>query len=358
MRPSRSIVQVTFNTSLTLRIIIKILTISIITIVIAAGIAVGVVVGTRKITALIETHPRLITESNMHIVLDRQVKSFEIAEDYYNNSQGYLTSILNETLAKTFPNSLLRVIISQLSLLPIVRADSVTRRYTFDGVAFFNRELTSSQIKDALELYKPNLTLLTTDGRLSTDFAYFDRFLSSVADTQPTNLTFADLDYITVPNVTTTVPNVTIIMPTVATTVPNVTTIVPNVITTMPNVITTVPNATITVPNVITTVPNATIIMPNVTTTVPNVTTIVPNVTTIMPTMTTTVPNVTITMPTVTTTVPNVTTTVPDVTTTVPNVTTIVPNVTTTQPTNSTLPSVSFTILFNLTVASSPSFLG
>jgi hypothetical protein len=80
----------TFNTSETLHIIIRILTVVIIMIIITAEISLGIEISMLKITAFVETHA--IFESNTKIVLDRRVASFKIAESYFNNSQEYLIS--------------------------------------------------------------------------------------------------------------------------------------------------------------------------------------------------------------------------------------------------------------------------
>ncbi|KAI8510019.1 hypothetical protein Bbelb_124470 [Branchiostoma belcheri] len=133
-------------------------------------------------------------------------------------------------------------------------------------------------------------------------------------------------------SVATTTPIALTTTPSVATTTPSVVTTTQSVVTTTMSVVTTTPSVVTTTPTVVTTTPTVvTTTLPEVTTTLPEVTTTLPEVTTTLPERTTTLPEVTTTLPEVTTTLPEVTTTLPEVTTTLPEVTTRPKIVTTTQ---------------------------
>jgi len=199
-------VQIALDPLKTLRIIIQIVTILIILIVIAACISVGILVGTHEIGPFRQTSTILIVRSNMQIVLNRSRTSYEIFYGYLDlsnssNTQKTVTDTLNQTLCEAFADSYLTVAISPLSLISWSTYYSPVLQFTFIGEAFFYRNHTGNEIKDALELFEPTITLTNdTIGDTSSGPATFNRLLSNVTDTEPTNLTLADLPYIVVMN--------------------------------------------------------------------------------------------------------------------------------------------------------------
>jgi hypothetical protein len=163
MPPSLPNVQIALDPLKTLRIIVQILTILIILIVIAACISVGILVGKYGIGQSRKNSTIRIVRSNMQIVLNRSRTPYEISHGYFylsnsSNTQKTVTDTLNQTLCEAFADSYLTVAISPLSPISWGTYDSSILLFTFIGEAFFYRNHTGNEIKDALELFEPTIT--------------------------------------------------------------------------------------------------------------------------------------------------------------------------------------------------------
>lgn len=201
---SKPVVLNAFDPQTTVHNVIRVSTISSILIIIVTCVSVGILVGTGKIAAFTQSETILIYQSNMSLVLNRDTAteppSWDFISPSSNASQGNFTGTLNGTMFGAFPNSFLRVAVSTLSVISEYQNFETTYRYTCKVKAFFKHKQISNEIKDALEFFNPSIITFTNGSYTVSVPTNFNRVLSNVTDAQLTNLTLADLPYISVAN--------------------------------------------------------------------------------------------------------------------------------------------------------------
>ena len=167
--------------------------------IVAAGIAIGVIVG-RQSGNTPFSRTSLVVRSDISIALDRLVETNEYS--YFYDAPATLQDLIvssNEQLKFSFPQTAVKVVISSFTErpIPVSSIGSKARRQLgvrpslviVNGSAYFTQNYTGTQIAAAFQSYTRKITLVNLLGDPSSAVGTLSSKYSSFSDTRPVNLT-------------------------------------------------------------------------------------------------------------------------------------------------------------------------
>jgi len=194
--------KVISDPAVAIRISVITITVATLITVVAAGIAVGVIVG-RQSASFVQT--QVVLRSDISVAINRLITTSELQE-LYNPSLTLNDFIngLNAQLKLYFPQTSIEVIISSFSGEPILVSSLSQRRkkqlgnrpsiITVNGSAYFTQNYTSSQLLTAFSNYTQTIVLVDIFGAPSAALGTFSSKYSVFTDTYLTNLTIAQVN--------------------------------------------------------------------------------------------------------------------------------------------------------------------
>ena len=205
--------RVAFDPTFPLRIATSILAVATLVGVVAAGVAIGVIVGrqTDPNSAFVQT--KFVVKSDISIAIYRLITSIELAE-YYNASATLLdvSTSVNAQIKQYFPQTSVKVVISGFSGEPIFVSDNdrkLKRQLSnhpsiiiVNGSAYFTENYTGNDLRKSFNNYSRTIVLTDMNGRPSPALGIFSSRYSNFTDTYSTTLTIEQVEALAALNIT------------------------------------------------------------------------------------------------------------------------------------------------------------
>jgi len=194
--------QVISDPNVFIRISVTGITVATLIGVVAAGIAVGVIVG-RQSGSFVQT--QVVLRSDFSVAINRLITTSELQELYNPSSTLNDSTIgLNAQLNASFPNTSIKAVPSGFSGEPILDSSLSSRRkkqlsnrpsiITVNGSAYFTQNYNSSQLLTAFSNYTQTIVLVDIFGAPSAALGTFSTKYSVFTNTYATNLTIAQVN--------------------------------------------------------------------------------------------------------------------------------------------------------------------
>jgi hypothetical protein len=196
--------QVISDPNVFIRISVTGITVATLIGVVAAGIAVGVIVGRQSgSNPFVQT--QVVLRSDFSVAINRLITTSELQELYNPSSTLNDSTIgLNAQLNASFPNTSIKAVPSGFSGEPILDSSLSSRRkkqlsnrpsiITVNGSAYFTQNYTSNQLLTAFSNYTQTIVLVDIFGAPSAALGTFSSKYSVFTDTYLTNLTIAQVN--------------------------------------------------------------------------------------------------------------------------------------------------------------------
>jgi len=194
--------QVISDPNVFVRIAVTGITVATLIGVVAAGIAVGVIVG-RQSASFVQQ--QVVLRSDISVAIGRLITAFELQE-LYNPSSTLNDFIngLNAQLKLYFPQTSIKVVLSSFAGEPILVSSYGERRkkqlsdrpsiITVNGSAYFTQNYTSNQLLTAFYNYTQTIVLVDVKGGPSAALGTLSSKYSVFTDTYTTVLTVDEVD--------------------------------------------------------------------------------------------------------------------------------------------------------------------
>jgi hypothetical protein len=193
--------KVISDPAVAIRIAVTTITVATLVGVVAAGIAVGVIVG-RQSGFL---QGKIVLRSDFSVAINRLITTFELQE-FYDATQTLsdLEESINAQITLYFPQTSIKVVISSFSGQPILVSSLSSRRkkqlgnrpsiVTANGTVYFTQNYTSNQLLTAFYNYTQTIVLLNIKGGSSAALGTFSSKYSVFTNTYTTVLTVDEVD--------------------------------------------------------------------------------------------------------------------------------------------------------------------
>jgi hypothetical protein len=189
--------QVISDPNVFVRISVTAITIATLIGVVAAGIAVGVIVG-RQSDSFVQK--QVVLRSDISVAIGRLITTSELQQLYNPSSTlNDSTNGLNAQLNASLPQTSIKVVVLTFSGDPTlvssyrqIQKKQLGNRpsiITVNGSAYFTQNYTSNQIRTAFSNYTQTIVLVDINGAPSAGLGTFSSKYSVFTDTYPTNLT-------------------------------------------------------------------------------------------------------------------------------------------------------------------------
>jgi hypothetical protein len=193
--------QVISDPTVAIRIAVTTITVATLVGVVAAGIAVGVIVGRESDFLQQQT----VLRSDFSVAINRLITTSELQE-FYDATQTLkdVEESINSQITLNFPQTSIKVVVASFSNEPILVSSLSSRRkkqlgnrpsiVTANGTAYFTKSYTSNQLLTAFYTYTQSIVLVDIYGEPSAAVGTFSSKYSVFTDTYTTVLTVDEVD--------------------------------------------------------------------------------------------------------------------------------------------------------------------